>query len=636
MRARFGDRAPDSLDQLWDAMVLGLAPGDQTLDTDGALLQRFHALDVAPGPSPAFVERLEQQLAVGWARSSAAPSASVPAEPHRRWSPPRESSVHMSRNRWMYTLAAVLTLLFGGLLAIWLANSGDDANERVIPAVTVDEPPFASPIAGEPGPTLLSVTIDPAIIGATGQTQWNIVDMYVLQVPPGNDVTMSGPDSDDQGMSTIIVTEGTLEAESAGRSLIVRATDGRLIEQAAGTPVTLQDGDAWIVSMTDAAVASNTTDGPAAFLRYALGTSADQYFDYSPAAHPPFAHDVTGPTLPNGPIRLEVQELSLAQDDTIKVVIGEDDSVMLLSPYDGAVRITRQGTARGASTNATSLGDYPPGTYTITRELPGPAELYLARWTSAAPASNADTPTTAPLARVELLNSTIDPAAIDITNASDWNYTGIFTKSGLLPGQEIVLDGANWGAGLSVTTVFDGTLDFISAATTEVQRAGDEVRDRVEPGETVTLQAGDAVFYDGSRGARFQNIADTPAEFLTLAAFDVPEVFFPDVPYPPNLWGPKAPLVDLDMTQKFQGPVVVTVEQVTLAHGQALDLDIGPNDIMFLSTADGSALQFFREGSAQSITTGPSTLHDKGPGHYTITRAASAPADILVVRMTSA
>jgi hypothetical protein len=453
----------------------------------------------------------------------------------------------------------------------------------------------------------------------------------------GETYRQDGPESGDRGISVVVVNRGPFDARSSGPTLYIRKGESVGQEIPSNTSITLAAGDAWIASMADLATASNTSDGPATLVRAAIGEPGDgTYFEFSPPGGYPFAHDPSVPELPAGPVTVDVQQVSLDPGDTHAVEIRADEPYLLVTNGNGAVRVTRDGSNRGASTTATSLGDYPPGAYTISRDLTGTVGIYLARWTSAV-ASGLATPVIADAPAFEtLLNATVDPQAIAAGPASAWDYSGVFHKGGLRPGESITLDAANWGAGLTVTHVLAGTLTLETEVPAQIVRAGSSSQEIVPAGSSIALATGDAVFLDASHGAEIRNGTDTDANLLIFAVFEVPDQFFPDVPYPENLWGPLDPSVDFDLTQRFDGPVTVSVERVTLDQDQSISVDVGENELVYFDTDDGSAVHFQQEGSDRAIPGGRIVLHDKGPGSYTLTRLQDDPVDVTIVRLRAA
>jgi hypothetical protein len=640
MIGRTHDLIRDPLDRSWDAVVSALpATGPPAGQAEQALLHQFHGLDTAPGPDPRFVERLAVQLgAFEQAQIRVQSDAVAPRAPKPGPTPPTPIHPQGNRRRWALALAAALAMLLGGILVIWFAATENEMDEPVIPAAAVVQATPATPAGafGAEG-TLLSATFDPARVGATVQAESTISLEYVLRLESGEAFRQNGPESGDHGVSSLMVLRGTFDVQSSGPSLVYR--QGELVEQdvAPNISLTLGEGDAWITSMQDLATAINTSGGPGKLLRVAFGIPGDgSYFEFSPISDYLFAQDPASPAWPDGSITIDVQAAPLSKGDTYNIDVRDDESYLLLTSGTGAVRISKDGTARGASTTATSLADYPPGAYTVTRDLEGDVEIYLARWKSAASGSSTGAPEEGTPATQTLLNATIDPAAIDAGSETNWNYSGVFPKAGLHPGQSIALDASNWGSGLTVTQVLDGTLTLVADGPAQIVRAAANAQEPVPAGTPLVLSAGDAVFYDGSLGAELRNDSETDASLLTFAAFAVPDQFFPDVAYPENLWGPLAPSVDLDLAQQFDGPVTVSFERTTLSQDQSIEVDVGENELVFFDTDDGSLVQFLQEGSDQPIPGGRILLHDKGPGTYTLTRLADDPVEVTIVRMRQA
>jgi hypothetical protein len=235
-----------------------------------------------------------------------------------------------------------------------------------------------------------------------------------------------------------------------------------------------------------------------------------------------------------------------------------------------------------------------------------------------------------------LLNATVDLESIAAGQATAWDYSGVFPKQGLRPGQSIVLDATNWGAGLTVTQVLAGELTLESDGPVQIVRAGSNSQEIVPSGSSIMLATGDAVMLDASHGAELRNDSDADVSLNTFAAFDVPDEFFPDVPYPENLWGPLAPSVDLDLSQQFDGPVTVSFQRTTLGQDESISVGVGENELVYFDTDDGSLVHFQQAGSSQAIPGGRIVLHDKGPGTYTLTRLQDDPVEITIVRFGAA
>ena len=639
MIGRTQDLMRDPLDRAWDAVVSALPAAEQTAGpSEQVVLWHFHGLDTAPDPDPRFVERLALQLgAFEQARLRMQPDAVAPLAPKQSPIPPVPLHPIGSRRHWAPALAAALAMLLGGILVIWFATAGNDSDEPIIPAAVVQATP--SPQIGAFGAegTLLSATFDPASIGVNLRATSTVSLEYVVRLDTPGAFRQSGPESGDRGVSALMVLRGTFDAQSSGPSLVYRHGDTVGQEMAANVSISLAEGDAWVTSMQDRATAVNTSGGPAKLLRVATGLPGDgTYFEFSPIGDYLFAHDPSGPAWPDGPITIDVQAVPLSKNDTHNIDIRDDETYLLLTSGTGAVRISKDGSARGASTTATSLADYPPGPYTVTRDLTGDVEIYLARWRSAASAGSTGAPAASTPATQTLLNATVDPAAIAAGPETNWNYSGVFPKTGLHPGQSITLDAGNWGAGLTVTQVLDGVLGLIANGPVQVTRRGANAQELIPARTPIDLSAGDAVFFDGSLGVELRGNSDADVRLLTFAVFDAPDQFFPDVAYPENLWGPLTPSVDLDLTQQFDGPVTVSFERTILDQNQSMTVDVGENELVFFDTDDGSLVQFQQEGSSQSIPGGRIILHDKGPGSYTLTRLDDDLVEVTIVRLRQA
>jgi hypothetical protein len=104
------------------------------------------------------------------------------------------------------------------------------------------------------------------------------------------------------------------------------------------------------------------------------------YFEFTPQTGTyVFAHDPEGPSWPDGPVTIDLQRVPLQKGESYATEVRADESFRLVTSGTGDIRVTKKGTIRGASTVATSLGGYPPGAYTITRDLQEPVEVYLIR-----------------------------------------------------------------------------------------------------------------------------------------------------------------------------------------------------------------------------------------------------------------
>jgi hypothetical protein len=543
----------------------------------------------------------------------------------------------MPSHQRLAALAAALVLAFSGALVLWLAQPDAELEERSIPAVAFDSTPDATPSSAGGALPLLNATFDPARIGATGQETWTNAVESLVDVPAGETYRQDGPESGDNGISVVVVTIGTFDAVSSGPTLLYRRGESAGEDVAPNTVIALAEDDAWIVSMDDLVTASNTSGAPSQLLWYGMGVTGDGHnFVFAPSSRGNFAHDPQGPGWPKGPVTIDIQRATLSKGTTHKVEVRDDESFLLLTSGTGAVRMTKDGTSRGASTTATSLGDYPPGAYTISRDLSADVDLYLARWTSAVPAVQSTDPAADVPAIETLLNATVDPEAIAVGPQAAWNYSGVFPKQGLHPGQSIILDATNWGAGLTATQVLDGKLTLETKGPAQIVRSGSSGQELVSGGSSIALETGDAVFLDASHGAELRNDSEADVSLYTIAAFDVLDQFFPDVPYPENLWGPLAPSVDLDLTQQFDGPVTVTFQRTTLDQDQSISVEVGENELVYFDTDDGSLVHFQLAGSDRPIPGGRIVLHDKGPGTYTVTRLQDDPVEITIVRMSNA
>jgi hypothetical protein len=635
MIGRTQDLMRDPLNRSWDAVVSTPAAADQP---EQAVLRQFHGIDTAPGPDPRFVERLALQLgAFEQARTRMLPDSVSPTVPMPALLPPSPVNRLGSKRRWVPALAAALAMLLGGILVIWFATAANDSDEPVIPAVVMEATPGTQIGAFGAEGTLLSAAFDPASIGVNLQATSTVSLEYVVRIDTPGAFRQSGPETGDRGISALMVLRGTFDAQSSGPSLVYRQGETVGQDVAPDVSVTLGEGDAWMTSMQDLATAINTSGGPAKLLRFAAGLPGEgTYFEFSPNGDYLFAHDPEGPAWTGGPITIDVQAAPLSKGDTHKIQARGDETYLLLTSGTGAVRIAKDGSARGASTVATSLADYPPGAYTVTRDLTGDVEIYLARWRGAASGGSTGAPEVGTPATHTLLDATIDPGTIAAGPETNWNYSGVFPKAGLHPGQSITLDASNWGSGLTVTQVLDGSLSLVADGPAQVVRAGASALEPIPAGKTLVLAAGDAVFYDGSLGATLRNDSDTDASLLTFAAFEVPDQFFPDVAYPEHLWGPLTPSVDLDLTQQFGGPVTVSVERTTLDQNQSMTVEVSENELVFCDTDDGSLVQFMQAGSKQPIPGGRILLHDKGTGSYTLTRLVDDPVEVTIVRLRQA
>jgi hypothetical protein len=639
MMGRTQDLTRDPLNRSWDAVVAATpAMAQITGQTEQSVLQQFHGLDTTPGPDPRFVERLALQLGAfeqAHLRMQPAPSAPPAPKPIARPSTPLRR--RFTENRWAPALGAALAVLLGGVLVIWFAVANDDSAEPVIPAAVVQATPTTSTGAFGAEGTLLSATFDPASIGAIVQAESTISLEYVVRLDPGQAFRQIGPEAGDRGVSALMVLRGDFDAQSSGPSMVYRRGETVGQRQDANVSISLAEGDAWITSMQDLATAREANGGVGKLLRFAVGIPGDStHFEFSPIGDYLFAHDPAGPAWPEGQMTIDVQAAPLAKGDAHKIDIRDNEAYLLLTSGTGAVRISKDGSARGASSTATSLADYPRGAYTVTRDLTGDVEIYLARWRSAGSGSQTGSPETDTRELQSLLNATIDPAAIDASAQGNWNYSGVFPKTGLHPGQAITLDSSNWGSGLTVTHVLDGTLSFVAGGPAQVLRTGASGQELIPARTPIVLSAGDTVFFDGSLGTELRSNSDLDASLLTFAAFEVPDQFFPDVAYPENLWGPLTPSVDLDLAQQFTGPVTVSIERTILDKNQSIAVDVGENELVFFDTDDGSLVQFQQEGSNQPIPGGRILLHDKGSGRYTLTRLDDDLVVITIVRLRQA
>jgi hypothetical protein len=639
MIGRTQDLMRDSLNRSWDAVV-ATAPASSRItgQTEQMALQQFHALDTTPGPDPRFVERLAVQLgASGQAAVRMQPPPSAPLAPKPSARPPAPLDRKFTERRWVPALAAALAVLLGGILVIRFAVTDNDPAEPVIPAAVVQATPTTAIGAFGAEGTLLSATFDPASIGATVHADSTISLEYVVRLDPHQAFRQSGPESGDRGVSALMVLRSEFDAQSSGPSLVYRRGETVGQQFGANVSISLTEGDAWITSMQDLATATEASGAPGKLLRFATGIpGGDTYFQFSPIGDYLFAQDPEGPAWPEGLLTIDVQAEPLSQGDTHQIDIRDDETYLLLTSGTGSVRISKDGSARGASSTATSLADYPPGAYTVTRDLDGDVEIYLARWRSASGGGPASPPNVDTRDVNTLLNATIDPAAIDAGAAENWNYSGVFPKTGLHPGQAITLDASNWGSGLTVTRVIDGALAFVANGPARVLRAGASEQESIPARTPIVLSAGDTVFFDGSLGVELRGNSDSDTSLLTFAAFEVPDEFFPDVAYPENLWGPLTPSVDLELTQHFDGPVTVSFERTILDQNQSVAVDVGENELVFVDTDDGSLIQFQQEGSTRPIPGGRILLHDKGPGRYTLTRLDDDLVEVTIVRVHQA
>ncbi len=380
--------AGDQLNQAWDAAIVGSTLDEpQANYADLAMLRRFHALDTTPGPDADFVKRLRQQMVFGDRSQALAPhpGSLAPPLPGPKPSPTRREQSPQFR-KWV-ALAAMLLLVLGGTLVLWIAQHKVDPEERSIPAAIFETAPATAAVASGEAP-LLHVTIDPMSIGATGQATWTVALEYLVNIDTGETYRQNGPLSGDIGISVVVVTTGTFDAISSGPTLIYRKGLDTGEQIAPNTAISLAEGDAWMTSMDDLASASNTSDTASQILRYAMGKVGDSpygpYFEFTPAFVGTFAQDQQGPGWREGAVTIDLQRVPLDKHEMQKIEIRAGESFLLVTSGTGAVRITKDGSNHGASTTASSLGDYPPGSYTVSRDLSGTVDLYLARWSSAA------------------------------------------------------------------------------------------------------------------------------------------------------------------------------------------------------------------------------------------------------------
>jgi hypothetical protein len=340
---------PDTLREAWDRLVRGERDDLAGLDAaDAAVLHRLHALYRPPGPDPAFVAHLEEEIMIPMtvpmpSRSIAAPPMSmngrVLTTPQQRLAP--RSALHPSRLLAHVTLAALLVLtLIGSYLAFW-PHPQQPHRAAHLPAVVSS--PVATPGEETAAESLLAIEIAAEWL-PPGQTTTQLIRIVI---DPGVTTTRP-PGNFPAGVRIDYVVTGSYTVQSDGALMVMRGAGERASaeEVAPGTDVLLAAGDA-VIHQDNAAgqVFGNPGTEPAVVLFAVIAASS--------LPSPPSGITAGTPAervgSVEGPVTVELRRTQLGAEERlpgpragiIQLIVGEPGSTgapSLAEQSDGAVK----------------------------------------------------------------------------------------------------------------------------------------------------------------------------------------------------------------------------------------------------------------------------------------------------------
>jgi hypothetical protein len=669
MLRRDADQQLDSLVLLWDAVASGSAspgPGDNA--GDFSLISQLLDRDDAPMPDPGFLSRLEGEVIGLGTGGAATPKtsfssrllqgvASASLRPTFKWDPDPRSRL-AGYGRWFAAQAAGVLLLLiaiGSVGIIYLAGQSD--NTPTIPAIVVDDD--ATPESDPPEvERLLNAVIDPAAVGAEGQSEWTTASLFMFTLESGEGFAL---DREAWGSSLNVFTmlQGELSVQSGSSSLVFRQGTNVPETVNAGARITIEAGDSWVAGFDTHVSGQNDGSSDADVLIHAntKDWAAFSPPDSFPGAMARWGHtDVSDLTIQfDGPVTLDLQRVTLGQDEELNVVVSDSETLLLLTEDGNMVRLTKDGTEagapRGVSTNSPALHTYPEGAYTITRDYSDPVTLYIARMSNApagaqdvtstpaaAPASTEATPVASAVQPESIASLEIDPASLEAAPAEVWNNLE-FAEVHVMPGDSFSTDAPYFIAldGVAVYHIREGMLRLTVDGPLDLYRAGTDAPEQIAAGTPVDVTPGDTVAFALETMATLENTEAGELVMLGGYVSDYTEMSGSiTVPagYVDPFWN-----VDSDIEPLNPGPVTISYERWSLPPGGFTHVEVQEGDHgLGWNNQSNKAVRMLpgthdELPDATGVITPKLILDDLDPGDYTFFNPHDVPLTFYLMRV---
>lgn len=327
-----GDPLDDPLNHTWDAIARNELPTSADANAaDIALLRRFHTLDTADSPAPAFFTDLEAQL-VSLYPASIASSVHVASVVSPRaivtQPPPVRTRLFTNTPRWfqMWGALAVLgLLLIVGLLVLY----------RAVPRTS--EPPAipAAVIAKPSMQPLAQFDFSPPMWDMPDATTWDQMQIGLFDVAPETSFSTDVPwYTSVDGPISLTVLSGGLTIVPVGPALFYPANPSGQppIELEPGESVFIGENDTIIYAATDGATGRNPGTVPARTLYGTVGPVNNAVLKTVPNDVSFNTYETAGPiaSLPDNGATVTLQRLELAPFDSF---VFEPDSDLRYVPF---------------------------------------------------------------------------------------------------------------------------------------------------------------------------------------------------------------------------------------------------------------------------------------------------------------
>ncbi|CAN5854467.1 hypothetical protein BH20CHL4_BH20CHL4_08520 [soil metagenome] len=663
MLRRDADQLSDPVVLLWDAVASGQSSPEENEHAEVfTLISEFHAIDDAPMPDAAFLNRLEGQVIGAGTRKLASPEKNLNplrtlfAVPilnsgWRRGIPEAGSTLRRRLSgygRWVAAQAAIVLLLviaIGSIGIIYLTNQSDDG--PTIPAF-VGDGSDATPQPGTARTEMLTRFFANPDAHSIGKPEdWNQVYFELGHVEPGDTYDMGQRDIAccRPGLAALYVTQGSMSVQLSGPANVIRSGQDPASPEvhAALTPISLdRDDTIWYGVEAHPVVTNSGSDrliflGLAALQRSIAGEkegarTAPGYLWKSGTM-------TTGtPILQPGNTSTSIQRIELHPEDVFHFTLAENQYAIALIEAgfaqffrDSGNRppppslIHSRGPGQGIAFHEFSTGDY-----TLENARGEPAVVYL-RTMSNMPETGAssssdtvDTPATpqaSDVLRESLLTAVVDPGSVGAESQSAWQ-TAALTIVKVTAGKAFTLDESNWDSALDAFVVLDGAISVESGSPSQLIQAGTSDPAPLEAGVTATLSPGDS--WLAGIGTSFTVGNSGPGEAkLLMFHHGIDRTVFgfgagTTGTYPEN-FKPNDVHAEDSEPLTYTGPVSLTLERVTVNKDEAFQVDVVDGEMLLLFNEDGRSFQAMREVSARAMTLlGGSALYQYGPGTYTL------------------
>jgi hypothetical protein len=235
-----------------------------------------------------------------------------------------------------------------------------------------------------------------------------------------------------------------------------------------------------------------------------------------------------------------------------------------------------------------------------------------------------------------LLNVTIDPTSLGLKDRSNWTSTSL-EFGGLEPGKEFVLcDIRTCDTGLVFFYVLDGqlTLEALGPAMVIRSDAGSTEPQPADIGGEVRLNPGDAVALSAFSLSHLRNDSSTRVNFLKqFTGSPAPDAVAQGMAEKNPPFVLRAAATDWNLLQRFEGPVSLTVERITIGAGAWSAVETFEGETLLAISPDD---MFKVDNGDQTTTVSDIVLHDYPPGTHQLGATTNGPVEIFLARMSPA